>query len=58
MTWRRPAKDGKLYGRLAVNAAALFSRCNPLLNIEQVGSGGRIREYPQEEGAAKGGVKG
>jgi site-specific DNA recombinase len=34
-------REGKLYGRLAVNAAPLFSRCNPRL-IEQVGSGGRI----------------
>ena len=34
-------KDGKLYARLAVNAAPLFRRCNPEL-IELVGSGGRI----------------
>ena len=34
-------KGGKLYARLAVDAAPLFSRCNPEI-IEQVGSGGRI----------------
>ena len=32
-------RNGKLYGRLAVSAVPLFSRCNPGL-IEQVGSGG------------------
>lgn len=34
-------KDGKLYGRLTVDAAPLFRQRNPGI-IEQVGSGGRI----------------
>ena len=34
-------KNGKLYGRLTVDAAPLFAQRNPGI-IEQVGSGGRI----------------
>jgi hypothetical protein len=44
-------KDGRLSARLAVDAAPLFTRCNPEL-IEQVGSGGALHLFPQEEGAA------
>jgi len=35
-------KGGRLYARLAVDAAPLFSRCNPEI-IEQIGSGGPLR---------------
>jgi hypothetical protein len=48
-------RNGKLYGRLTVDAAPLFSRHNPGI-IEQVGSGGALQLFPQEESATAGGV--